>query len=249
MPETIKPKEMSAANVHATAVEMLELPFNYRIADVPCGAGALTQRLLDQGYTNVLAADINLEDIAVKGKTECARVDLNQPLPFGNGAFDGVFCIECIEHLENPFHLMRELARILRPGGTLILSTPNIMSTNARSKYLTSGHLPHFFELACRWEEVKEAGYQGHIMPIPLTLLLYLAYINDLQVTDMRTNKYVRRFRWKDRFLAFIIKHMSRRFYPPETYALISSDIALYGDILIVKFAKPGAAKSAGPCQ
>lgn len=249
MPDNVKLIEMSAANVHATAVDMLALPFDQRIADMPCGSGALTQRLLDRGYGNVLAADINLEDIAVKNKTECARVDLSQTLPFGDGEFDGVFCIECIEHLENPFHLMRELTRILRPGGTLILSTPNIMSTNARSKYLSSGHLPHFFELACRWDEVKEAGYQAHIMPISLTFLLYLAHINDLRVADMRTNKYIRRSRWKDRFLAFIVKRISRRFYSPETYALISSDIALYGDILVLKFTKRGAAELDTPHQ
>lgn len=45
--------------------------------------------------------------------------------PYEDATFDGLTSIEVIEHLENPYHFLRESARILKPGGILILSTPN----------------------------------------------------------------------------------------------------------------------------
>ncbi|HEY6552731.1 MAG TPA: class I SAM-dependent methyltransferase, partial [Vicinamibacteria bacterium] len=50
-----------------------------------------------------------------------------EPLPFRDGAFDAVFAGELIEHLPDPRPGVAEFRRVLRPGGTLILTTPNRM--------------------------------------------------------------------------------------------------------------------------
>lgn len=229
---------MAAAGVHETAVAMLTVATTARIVDMPSGEGALTQRLLRAGYENIVCADIQFDAIAVKDRVTCVQVDLRQTLAFADGEFDAVFCIECIEHLENPYHLMRELSRITKPGGQIILSTPNIMSTNARSKYLTAGYLPHFIELSFDWKALTALGFQGHIMPISLSLLLYMAHINGLAIEDIRTNRFKRRPKLKDRLLAWLIRRASARFYPAEVQRLLTCDAVLYGEIIILRLIK-----------
>jgi SAM-dependent methyltransferase len=52
------------------------------------------------------------------------RADLGAALPFTDGAFDGAVCTEVLEHVANARHVLSELARVLRPGGRVIVSVP-----------------------------------------------------------------------------------------------------------------------------
>ena len=47
-------------------------------------------------------------------------------LPFENGSFDCVLCLQVLEHVDNPFEAMQEIGRALRPGGILLLSVPHL---------------------------------------------------------------------------------------------------------------------------
>lgn len=53
-----------------------------------------------------------------------AEVDLTGPLPFEASSFDTIILSDVLEHLPNPDNLWREMARVLRPGGKLILNVP-----------------------------------------------------------------------------------------------------------------------------
>jgi glycosyltransferase involved in cell wall biosynthesis/SAM-dependent methyltransferase len=65
--------------------------------------------------------------------------------PYDDAYFNTVLCCELIEHLfEDPMHLMSEVNRILRPGGHLVTTTPNIASLRALSGIL-QGYHPGFF--------------------------------------------------------------------------------------------------------
>lgn len=65
--------------------------------------------------------------------------------PYADGWFAAVLCCELIEHLyDDPMHLMAEVNRILRPGGHLVLSTPNACSCRAAAALLLNYH-PGFF--------------------------------------------------------------------------------------------------------
>jgi glycosyltransferase involved in cell wall biosynthesis/SAM-dependent methyltransferase len=67
------------------------------------------------------------------------------PFPYPDGHFSTVLCCELLEHLfEDPMHLMGEINRILKPGGHLVLTTPNVASLRAISAIL-QGYHPGFF--------------------------------------------------------------------------------------------------------
>lgn len=115
----------------------LGLPRGASILDAPCGAGLLAEALRQAGY-EALGADI--EPAAASRLGSAFRcVDLNGPLPFADASFDLVFSIEGIEHLEGRYACLRELHRVLKPGGTLVLTTPNIVSVRSRVRFFGSG--------------------------------------------------------------------------------------------------------------
>jgi SAM-dependent methyltransferase len=70
-------------------------------------------------------------------------------LPFEDGSIDLITCLEVIEHVtSDPMHLLIELNRIMRPGGTLIMSTPNAVSWRAAIQMALKQHpmnYPYFF--------------------------------------------------------------------------------------------------------
>jgi len=125
-----------------------------RILDYGAGVGQLTRRLLSlQRFDSVSAADIMVVPSALTGTVEWIEQDLNIPLPGHDGAFDIVVAAEVIEHLENPRFMIREIFRLLRPGGTAIVTTPNNESWRSLIALLVRGHYMAF----------GDSGYPAHI--------------------------------------------------------------------------------------
>lgn len=126
-----------------------------------------------------------IEDVVVTinnfSKTvHCARVNIeNDPLPFKDEAFDFVLLCEVIEHMEvDPMYMLSEINRVMKTGGTLILTTPNAVSTRSITKML-SGLEPYFYmqyrkdrslyrhnyeySIYSLMQVVKAAGFDGKI--------------------------------------------------------------------------------------
>ncbi len=79
------------------------------------------------------------------GEAFCCEIDLfnaeEDRFPYEDGYFATVLCCELLEHLyHDPMHMMGEINRILRPGGALVLTTPNICSLRAIESILLSYH-------------------------------------------------------------------------------------------------------------
>ncbi|OGR41828.1 MAG: hypothetical protein A2X35_10980 [Elusimicrobia bacterium GWA2_61_42] len=108
-----------------------------RLLDAPCGAGAFAIELAAKGYA-VCGADVEPSAKGLPG-IEFQFADLEQSLPWPTADFDAVFSLEGFEHLENGFHLLREFHRVLKPGGRLVLTTPNIVSLRSRMRFFGSG--------------------------------------------------------------------------------------------------------------
>ncbi len=114
-----------------------------KILDSGCGEGALLEKIGGKGYKNLSGCDINDRDLKFR-KITFKKCDLNKGLPYPDKSFDVVFSIESIEHLENPWNLINEFHRVLKPGGTLILSTPNLHNWYQRLFFLLKGSFNGF---------------------------------------------------------------------------------------------------------
>jgi len=97
------------------------------IVDVGCGNGRL-QASLGESFTRYLGVDaVRYDDFPAAA--EFCRADLDAlPTPLPDGCADVIVAVETIEHLENPRALMRELVRLAKPGGWVVVTTPNQLS-------------------------------------------------------------------------------------------------------------------------
>jgi 2-polyprenyl-3-methyl-5-hydroxy-6-metoxy-1,4-benzoquinol methylase len=135
----------AARGVHELCEELVasRLQPGASLLDVGCGSGALSARLTDRGY-RIVATDLNLD--AFHAAVPAVQWDASDlaTAPVGTASLDGVCCIEVLEHVENPLGTLANLAALVKPGGYLFLSTPNVGHIRSRLKFLMSG-APSYF--------------------------------------------------------------------------------------------------------
>ncbi len=96
------------------------------VLDVGCGTGWFSARAAERG-ARVTSLDLGVRLLA----QTCARCRTRPvagdacALPFSTGAFDVVISSECIEHTLDPRGAVREMYRVTRPGGLLLITVPN----------------------------------------------------------------------------------------------------------------------------
>lgn len=147
----------------AKLASLFPKPAATRVLELGAGGGAMSLRLADQGFA-VEASDLFEESFTPRGRIPFHVLDLNQPFAGALGArFDAVVALELVEHLENPHHFLRQCRALLRPGGVLVLSTPNLANPASQAMFLREGH-PQWF----RDEDYRD---QGHIMPLAPVVL------------------------------------------------------------------------------
>jgi SAM-dependent methyltransferase len=97
-----------------------------RALDIGCGDGRLTAELDAAELTGADVSRVALERARRRlPGARIAELEPDTPLPFEDGAFDLVLCAETIEHVRDVQLLLSETRRVLRPAGTLALTTPS----------------------------------------------------------------------------------------------------------------------------
>jgi 2-polyprenyl-3-methyl-5-hydroxy-6-metoxy-1,4-benzoquinol methylase len=134
---------VSSDVLYARAAEMLHARGGAgRIADIGCGHGRLRAAL--QGVESYIGLDVVRFD-TFPADLEFRPVDIDRdPLPLQDGECDVVIALETIEHLENPRRFVRELRRVTRPGGIVLVSTPNQRSLLSLTTLLFRGEFGAF---------------------------------------------------------------------------------------------------------
>ncbi len=159
----------------------LGLPSKARVLDAPCGGPAsLTLALRERGF-DAIGADVDPEATTRLG-TAFQKVDLDAGLPWPDQTFNAVISTEGIEHLENHYSFLREVNRILKSGGVLLLTTPNITALRSRVRFFGSG----FFGRDARPLNETARHPLHHIALATFSELRYELHVSGFKLVEVR---------------------------------------------------------------
>lgn len=115
-------KSPEAAQAYAT---LLQLARRSTVADIGCAKGSIVAELQRATTWRMIGLDVSLaalKEVPPGTPLCCASAD---QLPLGTGTLDGALFLDVIEHLESPLAALTELHRVVKPGGMLVVTTPN----------------------------------------------------------------------------------------------------------------------------
>jgi len=227
------PGEIAVGGIHDRAIELLEhsgrVPAETGVADIGAGMGALSRRLADAGYA-VRACDLFPEFFRVP-EVECLPVGEDGRLPYQDASLDVAFGVELVEHMENPGRFFKEAARVLKSGGELILTTPNILSLKSRLAFLLTGYTYSFPPLD---PDVRDPVRQ-HITPLTLDGYRWRLKQAGFDIVEVAVDKYQNTSLWLS-FLLPLVWFASFRSSKSSTNVWPQNQFrTLYGRTLMIR--------------
>ena len=157
-------------------VRMLKphVPRGGRVLDIGCGNGEVADILREEAGCRMTCLDYaptHLERVRTKGheviqcNLDCDE-DLRRVADAARGQFDAVTSLEVIEHLFNPDTLLQLAHSVLKPGGHMVISTPNLAYVGYRLYSMFRGNLPpgqghhiSFFSGHRLWQQMFVCGF------------------------------------------------------------------------------------------
>ena len=170
--------------------------------DMPAGNGLLADNLKKAGFNSV-CGDFNSE------RPDYIYVNMEKELPFKDSSFDFVTCMEGIEHVINPSHLVEELSRIVNFGGYVVITMPNVQNFYSRLKFLFTGFFYQFEPEFTRHPKGKPVD-RGHISSLTYAQLNYLFVENNLQPAYIDGDKFKKKILMP---IYFILAGINSLFY------------------------------------
>ena len=171
------------------------------VVDFPAGNG-ITTRILQEVGAKPIALDLFPEYFTLEGLT-CQRANIEEGLPLADGQADALICQEGIEHFADQLAALREFNRVLKAGGTLLITTPNYSNLTSRLSYALaeserykSYMAPN--ELDSVWmaqQDLTDGIYFGHIFLLGMQKLRVLARLAGFKVHAWYPTK-TRRSNW-----------------------------------------------------
>jgi 2-polyprenyl-3-methyl-5-hydroxy-6-metoxy-1,4-benzoquinol methylase len=151
----LEEEAMAGMGVHARVREAFDAAPGSLVIDAGTGLGTFTAWLLSLGY-RVVALGIDPKQYGASAPFVWCNLD--QGLPFRSESADAIVAIEVLEHLENPMAFFREASRCLTMFGTLIITTPNVLSISSKVSLIFRNHPLYFSD--------RDYYENGHISPI-----------------------------------------------------------------------------------
>lgn len=201
---------------------------NLRMIELGCGDAWLLQILRADGGRAIrgttfldLGQDYIRERTYPEGLDVDTGIDLNRPLPYADAEFDVVYTSEVIEHVDSHLTMVGEACRVLRPGGTLVLSTPNLHRLSSRLHFALTG-----LHLTCQammpYDLPIERIGEYHHRPVDFPLMHYLLWQHGLRIQHLEPSRVKRIDRvaaWVLPVLRTITRHAMDRLMPVTGYA------------------------------
>jgi len=154
-----------------------------RLLDIPSGDGAISEAARGMGWRAVEL------DLFPRPGMIGVQADACVPLPFRGGSFDALVSLEGIEHFEDQTGFLRECARVLRPGGRMVLTTPNVMHLASRVSAFWTGQrmMRQGFvnEVSTLRERNGRRLYHGHAYLIDAFRLRYILRVVGMRVVSL----------------------------------------------------------------
>jgi 2-polyprenyl-3-methyl-5-hydroxy-6-metoxy-1,4-benzoquinol methylase len=120
---------LSSGHINKYKRVMGLMPNKGRILDVGCNNGCLHILLAEAGYTDISGFDFARIPIQIAKKHhpnyDYFVHDACKEFPYDKESFDIVLCVEVLEHVPSPYLVLENMFRVLKPGGCIIVSTPN----------------------------------------------------------------------------------------------------------------------------
>lgn len=185
-PDVVRRARQSLGQGHAAIHAMVAQLLDARgasgvLADIGCGTGDLA-RLLKGRFAAVVAVDAVRYD-GLPAAVTFLQADLDGPrLPLDDASVDTAAAVEVIEHLDNPRAFVRELARVTRPGGWVVLTTPNQLSALSLLTLVVKG----------RFSAFQERDYPAHrtaLLEVDLRRIASESGLQDVEIAYSRRGR------------------------------------------------------------
>jgi SAM-dependent methyltransferase len=224
-----------------------------RVIDLSAGSGYIVNLFHDAG------AVVTLYDLFPDQnkfcRVPCQHIDLQKEFPVPAGEADIVILAETIEHLPNQYFFFKEASRVLKRGGSLLLTTPNSSSLRSRlSQFLMESEhystpAPNETNAFTRWPG-KQEGYFSKLFISGILRLRTLAALAGLSIQQVHATKGSSTSYWLLVFYPLIWffskRNLSRQLKEDrsnekvfrEIYALNTSVNVLTSKHMIIEFRK-----------
>lgn len=160
-------------------LDLLELTDGMRLLDLGCGAGRHVHQAYYHSVCHVVGVDLGFEDVVRtrQGFEHAPDLDPNTKrafslsvadaltLPFADATFDRIICSEVLEHIPNYRQALKEIDRVLKPGGKLGVSVPRAFPEwvcwKLEERYHSNpgGHV-RIFRTSGLKRDVRDAGFR-----------------------------------------------------------------------------------------
>ena len=227
MNTNIEPKAMALRGVHEGVVKAImnitSPAKSISILDVGAGQGALSKLLHEAGYS-VFACEFNKANF-VYNEVEFKEANVAEHLPYDDNTFDIVVAAELIEHLLDQTTFLKECNRVLKPGGSLVVSTPNILSLKSRLQYFSSGYYWSYDPL-----DMNDRSGLQHVTGRTVEQYQYMAMPCGLNLVSIDGDKFQGTSKGLLIFYPFMFlaaKAMKKNFYKNNQLKLMLSRIVI----------------------
>jgi SAM-dependent methyltransferase len=149
----------------------LELSADVQLLDVACGAGGPGVQLARVSGGSLTGVDREQEGLAngrrlakeagLGARARFVQADASEPLPFPDGSFDAILCLDALNHLPGRAGVFADWARLLTPGGRLLVTDPVTITGLVSSQELATRSSIGYFDFAPPGEDERLLGAAG----------------------------------------------------------------------------------------
>ena len=181
------------------AIEALAAPYlgrGLRVLDVGCGAGNMMHHLARYGTVQGVEIDPRPLKLAQQRGYDARLADASAGIPFGDAQFDLVATLDVIEHVQDDLGTLRECARVLAPGGYVLVTVPAFMFLwsqndvlNAHVRRYTAGELRR--KLEATGFKVRRLSYNNFcVFPMAAPLIVLRRHGAQAPAAPLRSHHF-----------------------------------------------------------